>query len=32
LLSAILTDPALDLDAAITQTEADLTTIFQENS
>jgi len=32
LLSAILTDPALDLDAAIAQTEADLTTIFQENA
>ena len=31
LKSAVLTDPALDLDTAITQLEADLTTIFQEN-
>jgi multiple sugar transport system substrate-binding protein len=31
LSNALLTDPALDLDAAITQLEADLTTIFQEN-
>jgi len=31
LKSALLTDPALDLDAAIPQLEADLTTIFQEN-
>ena len=32
LKSALLTDPGLDLDAAIPQLEADLTTIFQENS
>jgi multiple sugar transport system substrate-binding protein len=30
--SAILSDPALDLDAAIAQVESDLTTIFQEGS
>lgn len=32
LLSAILTDPALDLDAAIAETETDLTAIFEENA
>jgi multiple sugar transport system substrate-binding protein len=30
--SAILSDPTLDLGAAITQTESDLTAIFQENA
>jgi hypothetical protein len=32
LKSAILTDPALDLAAGISDLEADLTTIFQANA